>query len=132
MTRCLPTVSEPERRNFAVKIFILLLLQLGVTFGYVLLANQWDPLNSFYVDYPVVLYVSFPAAIIAICLIFCCAEKLKNYPGNYIAMFFAVAVVSFGLGSLVAFLPKETVASACLCCICIMIALLLYSICVRA
>lgn len=80
-------------------------MMLSITFGYVLLANLWKPLRSFYVDNPVSLYVSFPVAIIAICLIFCCADKLKNYPGNYIAMFFSVVVVSFGVGSLVAFLP---------------------------
>lgn len=45
LTRCLPTVREPERRNFTVKIFILLLIQLGFTFGYVLLANLWEPLR---------------------------------------------------------------------------------------
>ena len=106
-------------------------MELSATFGFVLLANLWKPLSSFYIHHPVIPYFAIPIALVVICLIFCYGNRLTSYPANYIAMLFLVAVVSLALGSLVSFVPPETVTSACLCLIGLMFALLANTIRVR-
>ena len=81
-------IKKKIREGFIYKVYILLLVQLALTFGFVVLANEIKTLEIFILSHRWLFYVMVFTPLIIIIYFLIDPKKTKQVPINYILLFF--------------------------------------------
>ena len=81
-------IKNKIREGFIYKVYILLLVQLALTFGFVVLANEIKTLEIFILSHRWLFYVMVFTPLIIIIYFLIDPKKTKQVPINYILLFF--------------------------------------------
>ena len=81
-------IKNKIREGFIYKVYILLLVQLALTFGFVVLANEIKTLEIFILSHRWLFYVMVFTPLIIIIYFLIDPKKTKEVPINYILLFF--------------------------------------------
>jgi len=91
------------RLGFIRKVFMILTLQLGVTFGIALTFSAVAPIKQFCVENYWFIWVSFVAAFVAMCVLLCKPGLAQKHPNNIIALCVFTILKSIFIGAISAY-----------------------------
>ena len=80
-------INETIRKGFIVKVYSLLLIQLALTFGFVILGNEIKVISFFIVKHALLYIIILFIPLIIMIFFICKPEKTKQVPLNYILLF---------------------------------------------
>lgn len=108
----LDAYSVGVRHGFIRKVFGILLVQLLVTFGFVLLCVSHKPTNEYMRNnsWPVVVGITF--SLVTIFAMVCFPMMARNYPSNYIMLSVFTIAEALMLGSTTVYYEADSVALA--------------------
>ena len=95
-----------------------------------LVVNFLAPLRNLYIGTPWLIPSSVFIASITIAITFLISFKVKAPRTGYFLLFLTTIISSFALGAISSYFSLPRVASACICCLAMLLAMILYSLCV--
>lgn len=102
------------RHIFIRKVFMILTLQLFVTFGIVALFSFVDPVRNFMLENIWMVWPALAGSIVFLLIFACCDMLVKTKPWNYIIMGAFTIIEAYLAGIIAACYSRESVLSAML------------------
>ncbi|XP_060949187.1 protein lifeguard 1-like [Limanda limanda] len=100
------------RQAFIRKVFMVLTVQLMVTFSFVAVCTFVDEAKTFVQQNPMIAYVSYAIFFVLIIVLSCCGEFRRKHPWNLIALSLLTLSLSYMVGMIASFYDTETVIMA--------------------
>ncbi|XP_004074269.1 protein lifeguard 1 [Oryzias latipes] len=104
--------DKTVRRAFIRKVFLVLTVQLVVTFSFVAIFTFSDDAKIFVRRNPWVYYTSYASFLVCLIALSCCGDFRRKYPGNFIALGILTLSLSYMVGMIASFYDTETVIIA--------------------
>ncbi|XP_011607286.1 glutamate receptor, ionotropic, N-methyl D-aspartate-associated protein 1a (glutamate binding) isoform X1 [Takifugu rubripes] len=100
------------RQAFIRKVFLVLTVQLLVTFSFVAIFTFVDDAKRFVRQYPYLYYVSYAVFFVALIVLSCCGDFRRKHPWNLIALSILTLSLSYMVGMIASFYDTDTVVMA--------------------
>lgn len=100
------------RRAFIRKVFMVLTLQLTVTFSFVAIFTFVDDVKAFVTEHVWTYYVSYAIFFVALIVLSCCGNVRRRHPWNLIALSILTLCMSYMVGTIASFYDTEAVVMA--------------------
>ncbi|CAB1449671.1 unnamed protein product [Pleuronectes platessa] len=100
------------RQAFIRKVFMVLTVQLSVTFSFVAVFTFVDEAKTFVRHNPWTYYVSYAIFFVSLIVLSCCGEFRRKHPWNLIALSILTLSLSYMVGMIASFYDTETVIMA--------------------
>ncbi|XP_060949340.1 protein lifeguard 1-like [Limanda limanda] len=100
------------RQAFITKVFMVLTVQLSVTFSLVAVFTFVDEAKTFMQHNPWTYYVSYAFVFVSLIVLSCCGEFRRKHPWNLIALSLLTLSLSYMVGVIASFFDTETVIMA--------------------
>ncbi|XP_051007440.1 protein lifeguard 2-like [Acomys russatus] len=95
-----PFNNGSVRRDFIVKVFIILSVQLLITGVIISMFVFCKPLRKWIISMPWFLYALLPAVLVVVIVLACCRDIRRQVPANYILLAFFTLLEGLLLGSM--------------------------------
>ncbi|XP_074468711.1 glutamate receptor, ionotropic, N-methyl D-aspartate-associated protein 1a (glutamate binding) [Sebastes fasciatus] len=100
------------RQAFIRKVFMVLTVQLMVTFSFVAIFTFVDEAKYFVRRNPWTYYVSYAVFFVSLIVLSCCGEFRRKHPWNLVALSILTLSLSYMVGMIASFYDTETVIMA--------------------
>ncbi|KAG5856719.1 hypothetical protein ANANG_G00010880 [Anguilla anguilla] len=100
------------RRAFIRKVFMVLTVQLMVTFGFVAVFTFVEEAQTFVRINPWTYYVSYGIFFVSLIVLSCCGEFRRKHPWNLVALSILTLSLSYMVGMIASFYRTDTVIMA--------------------
>ncbi|XP_077993264.1 protein lifeguard 2-like [Glandiceps talaboti] len=100
------------RQAFIRKVYLILMVQLLVTFGIVCLFIFCKPVNDFVTGNPSLVYASYGVFIVCMFSLACCNEMRRKFPLNLIMLGVFTLALSYMVGTISCFYTTKSVLLA--------------------
>ncbi|XP_028317686.1 glutamate receptor, ionotropic, N-methyl D-aspartate-associated protein 1a (glutamate binding) isoform X2 [Gouania willdenowi] len=100
------------RQAFIRKVFLVLTVQLSITFSFVAVFTFVDDAKIFVRRNPWTYYVSYAVFFVALILLSCCGDFRRKHPWNLVALSILTLSLSYMVGMIASFYDTETVIIA--------------------
>nr|XP_033789124.1 protein lifeguard 1 [Geotrypetes seraphini]XP_033789126.1 protein lifeguard 1 [Geotrypetes seraphini]XP_033789127.1 protein lifeguard 1 [Geotrypetes seraphini] len=100
------------RRAFIRKVFLVLSVQLLVTFGFVAIFTFVDSVKLYVKKNTWTYYVSYAVFFVSLIVLSCCGEFRRKHPWNLLALSILTLSLSYMVGMIASFYNTETVIMA--------------------
>ncbi|XP_075995179.1 glutamate receptor, ionotropic, N-methyl D-aspartate-associated protein 1a (glutamate binding) [Genypterus blacodes] len=100
------------RQAFIRKVFMVLTVQLMVTFSFVAVFTFVDEAKYFVRRNPWTYYVSYAVFFVSLIVLTCCGEFRRKHPWNLVALSILTLSLSYMVGMIASFYDTETVIMA--------------------
>ncbi|XP_008329958.1 glutamate receptor, ionotropic, N-methyl D-aspartate-associated protein 1a (glutamate binding) [Cynoglossus semilaevis] len=100
------------RRAFIRKVFMVLTVQLMVTFAFVAVFTFVDEAKTFVRYNPWTYYVSYAIFFVSLIVLSCCGDFRRKHPWNLVALSILTLSLSYMVGMIASFYDTETVIIA--------------------
>uniref|UniRef100_A0A3B3ZBK3 Uncharacterized protein n=1 Tax=Periophthalmus magnuspinnatus TaxID=409849 RepID=A0A3B3ZBK3_9GOBI len=104
--------DKTVRQAFIRKVFMVLTVQLLVTFSFVAVFTFVDDAKYFVRRNPWTYYVSYAVFFVALIVLSCCGDFRRKHPWNLVALSILTLSLSYMLGMIASFYDTETVIIA--------------------
>ncbi|XP_071789239.1 protein lifeguard 2-like isoform X2 [Asterias amurensis] len=92
--------DKDVRRKFIMKVYLILTLQLAVTFGTVCLFFFVEPVRTYVLGSPGLYWASYGVFLVVYIVLACCGEFRRKTPHNYIALTIFTISLSYLTGTI--------------------------------
>ncbi|KAG7500153.1 hypothetical protein JOB18_010511 [Solea senegalensis] len=100
------------RQAFIRKVFMVLTVQLLVTFSFVAVFTFVDDAKTFVRHNPWTYYVSYAVFFVSLIVLSCCGDFRRKHPWNLVALSILTLSLSYMVGMIASFYDTETVIMA--------------------
>ncbi|XP_029448174.1 protein lifeguard 1 [Rhinatrema bivittatum] len=100
------------RRAFIRKVFLVLSMQLLVTFGFVAVFTFMDDVKLYVRKNTWTYYVSYAVFIVSLIVLSCCGEFRRKHPWNLVALSILTLSLSYMVGMIASFYDTDSVIMA--------------------
>ncbi|KAJ0044173.1 hypothetical protein NL108_008772, partial [Boleophthalmus pectinirostris] len=104
--------DKTVRQAFIRKVFMVLTVQLLVTFSFVAVFTFVDDAKYFVRSNPWTYYVSYAVFFVALIVLSCCGDFRRKHPWNLVALSILTLSLSYMVGMIASFYDTETVIIA--------------------
>ncbi|XP_006009297.1 protein lifeguard 1 [Latimeria chalumnae] len=100
------------RQAFIRKVFLVLTVQLSVTFGFVAIFTFVDDAKLYVRRHPWTYYVSYAVFFVCLIVLTCCGNFRRQHPWNLVALSVLTLSLSYMVGMIASFYNTDTVIIA--------------------
>ncbi|XP_047227385.1 protein lifeguard 3-like [Girardinichthys multiradiatus] len=104
--------STSIRHAFIRKVYLILTVQLAVTFAVVAVFTFVHPVKLFVITYPAIYWASYAVFFFVYCILICCKEPRRRFPLNLVLLGVFTIALSFMAGSVSSYYQTKAVIIA--------------------
>ncbi|XP_041857472.1 protein lifeguard 3-like [Melanotaenia boesemani] len=104
--------STSIRHAFIRKVYLILTVQLLVTFSVVAVFTFVDPVKLFVIKYPGIYWASFVVYFLVYCILICCKEPRRRFPWNLVLLGVFTLALSYMAGTISSYYETKAVCLA--------------------
>ncbi|CAL9690577.1 unnamed protein product [Knipowitschia caucasica] len=101
--------STSVRHAFIRKVYLILSVQLSITFSVVAVFTFVEPVKQFVINYPAVYYASLVIYFVVYCILVCCKEPRRRFPWNFVLLGVFTVALSYLAGSIASYYETKAV-----------------------
>nr|XP_012635087.1 bax inhibitor 1-like isoform X2 [Microcebus murinus] len=123
-----PFSDAAVRRDFIIKVFLILSVQLLITASIISTFVFWEALRSWVRANPWFTYITFPAFFVVLIVLACCGKLRRQVPANYILLVLFTVLEGLMLGAVASFYKVHEVLWATAATTLVTVALTLFAL----
>ncbi|XP_049905758.1 protein lifeguard 3-like [Epinephelus moara] len=104
--------STAIRHAFIKKVYLILTVQLAVTFSVVAVFTFVDPVRLFVIRYPGIYWASFVVYFLVYCILVCCKGPRRRFPWNLVLLGVFTLALSYMSGTISSYYETKAVLIA--------------------
>lgn len=120
-------INRTIRLQFIRKVFMILTLQLLLTFSIIILFTAVETISLFCRTYPMLMWAPFVIALVIYCYICCKPKFARTHPYNIVSLFVFSLFLSIFLGMISAFYATRTIMFTILFVLIVAVSLILFA-----
>ncbi|XP_017276240.1 protein lifeguard 3 [Kryptolebias marmoratus] len=101
--------STSIRHAFIRKVYLILTVQLAVTFSVISVFTFVDSVRTFVINYPVIYWISYVVFFLVYCILVCCKEPRRRFPFNLVLLGIFTVAFSYMAGAISSYYETKAV-----------------------
>ncbi|KAF7216129.1 protein lifeguard 3 [Nothobranchius furzeri] len=101
--------SMSVRHAFIRKVYLILTVQLTITFSVIAIFTFVDPVKLFVIRYPVIYWASYGVFFVVYCILICCKEPRRRFPLNLVLLGIFTFAFSYMSGTVSSYYETKAV-----------------------